>query len=80
MKRSKTSKDLAKEEKGGGLAKSASAQNLPEQEQKQRQQEQSVVTLEQLILLHCDLQLLLPLLSSCIQSHLRILLPDLQVE
>jgi len=70
MKRSSTSTSLSKE-KGEPLKKSTSAQALAEMKETTR------VTLGQVILLHSDLELLLPLLQSCIASHLRLTLPDL---
>ena len=70
MKRSSTSTSLSKE-KGEPLKKSTSAQALAEMKETTR------VTLSQVILLHSDLELLLPLLHSCIASHLRLTLPDL---
>jgi len=69
MKRSSTSTSLSKE-KGEPLKKSTSAQALADVKETR-------VTLSQVILLHSDLELLLPLLHSCIASHLRITLPDL---
>jgi len=69
MKRSSTSTSLTKE-KGEPLKKSTSAQALADVKDTR-------ATLGQVILLHSDLELLLPLLHSCIASHLRLTLPDL---
>ena len=69
MKRSSTSTSLSKD-KGESLKKSTSAQALADVKETR-------VTVDQVILLHSDLELLLPLLHSCIASHLRLTLPDL---
>jgi len=69
MKRSSTSTNLSKE-KEETLKKSTSAQGLADVKDTR-------VTLDQVILLHSDIDLLLPLLNSCIASHLRLTLPDL---
>ena len=68
MKRSNTSTNLSKE-KEETLKKSTSAQGLADVKDTR-------VTLDQVILLHSDIDLLLPLLNSCIASHLRLTLPD----
>merc|ERR550525_2189856 len=69
MKRSYTSTSLSKD-KGESLKKSTSAQGLADVKDTR-------VILDQVILLHSDIDLLLPLLKSCIASHLRLTLPDL---